>query len=133
MIESFSAYCKNQKLRLTPPRQATLDIIRKSSKPIGAYDIIHAIGAKPTTVYRALEFLQAHGFVHKIESLNSFIACGTDHQHHGSQFMICSQCGEVTEIHLCDMPHELQSKITQSGFKTHHWNTEIHGVCVKCV
>ncbi len=31
--------------------------------------------AKPPTVYRALDFLLEQGFVHKVESTNSYVLC----------------------------------------------------------
>jgi Fur family zinc uptake transcriptional regulator len=49
-------------------------------------------------VYRALDFLIAQGLVHRLESLNAFIGCPQSEENHAGQFLICTGCGEVTEI-----------------------------------
>ncbi len=47
---------------------------------ISAYDLLDLLReaepqAKPPTVYRALDFLLEQGFVHKVESTNSYVLC----------------------------------------------------------
>ena len=130
-------FCHKNGLRFTPPRHTTLEVIAKSQTPIGAYDVIEEMGKitdkpKPTTVYRAIDFLQQHGFVHKIESLNAFVSCHAGHTHEGSQFMVCDDCGKVSEVHLCHLPKALEDQIEGTGFRLNHWNTEIHGTCQNC-
>lgn len=120
---------------MTDLRLSVLEIIASSDKPLGAYDILDAMRAiidnpKPPTAYRAIEFLKEHGFVHRIESLNAYVACHAGHRHEGSQYMICDSCGDVTEIHLCSMPAPLENKT--SDFKVAYWNAEIHGMCGLC-
>ncbi len=137
LLKSAQSYCEAHDFRFTDPRAFTLEIVAESSQPLSAYDILDALGKKldkpkPPTVYRALEFLQKHGFVHRIESLNAYITCQVDHQHRGSQFMICDGCGKVEEAHLCSLPDSLEKKTKNSGFKISYWNAEIHGVCSAC-
>ena len=136
-LEELEKYCLDNGLRLTDPRKSTLQVIAGSEKPVGAYDIIEEIGKttekpKPTTVYRAIDFLQEHGFIHKIESLNAFVTCHAGHTHEGSQFMVCDDCGTVNEIHLCHLPQALKDQIEGTGFNLNHWNAEIHGRCNSC-
>ena len=76
LTEALESFCKDHGARFTPPRRITLEIIANNKRPIGAYDVIEEMGRitdkpKPTTVYRALEFLQAHGFIHKIDGQNN--------------------------------------------------------------
>ena len=137
LLDKASEYCKTHKLRLTDPRLEVLKIIASASKPIGAYDILEKLGKtldnpKPPTVYRAIEFWQEHHFIHRIESLNSYVSCTAGHQHKGSQFMICNDCGDVAEAHLCELPKSLQETTDKSTFKPERWNFEIHGLCGKC-
>lgn len=136
-IKTASNYCKMNKLRFTDPRREVLKIIASHTKPLGAYEILEKLGMviqnpKPPTVYRAIEFWQEHGFIHRIESLNAYTACEAGHRHKGSQFMICDSCGIVTEAHLCDLPQPLQETATKHTFKPSSWNLEIHGTCEKC-
>lgn len=47
--------------------------------------------------YRALDFLMEHGFAHKIERLNAFIAYAHPGENHAPTFMICRLCETVAE------------------------------------
>ena len=135
--KDLKRFCDERKLRLTEPRKLVLDIISKTNKPMTAYNILAQLGEyiknpKPPTVYRAIEFLSEHGFIHRIESLNAYVICKTDHRHNGSQFMICRKCDAVIETHLCSLPDNFQEKLKQENFKSEHWNIEIHGLCGTC-
>lgn len=137
-LKTFKARCNEKNLRLTPPREHVFMIVLKSKKPLTAYDILDALGQKldkpkPPTVYRSLEFLIQHGFIHRIESLNAYVTCTEDHKHHGSQFMICDSCGRVEEAHLCHIPQKLEDAVKRKGFILSYWNAELHGQCSACL
>lgn len=82
--------CQQHNARLTPTRQRVLELIWQSHRPLGAYDVLAQLAAEgqnaaPPTVYRALDFLQQHGLVHRIASLNAFVGCahpGKPHTRH---------------------------------------------------
>jgi Fur family zinc uptake transcriptional regulator len=54
----------------------------------------------PLQVYRALDTLMKGGLVHRLESLNAFVACAEphDHSHRMTAFAICDTCGQVMEF-----------------------------------
>ena len=136
-LKDLALYCKEHDHRLTEPREHVLAIIAASKQPLTAYEVLDALGEKldkpkPPTAYRALEFLSEHGFIHRIESLNAYIACGENHKHHGSQFMICDSCGTVEEAHLCSVPAGLQKQADEKKFTVTRWNAELHGLCKNC-
>lgn len=135
--EQAEAFCTQNGHRLTDPRRYVLGIIAAAAKPIGAYDILARLGEyldkpKPPTAYRAIEFWQEHGFIHRIESLNAYTVCSENHHHDGSQFLICDDCGNVTETHLCHLPGALQTKAGEKGFNVRNWSVELHGTCHEC-
>lgn len=137
VIENASLYCEKYKHRLTEPRSAVIEIIASSNKPVTAYEVLEKLGEvknnpKPPTVYRAIEFWQKAGLIHRIESLNAYVACEAGHQHNGSQFMICDDCGSVVEKHLCELPESLKNTTTDDAFKPTRWYFEVHGVCKAC-
>lgn len=136
-ITAFKTYCAQKGLRITPPRLDALCIVHQASKPMTAYEVLEEMkkthnNPKPPTAYRALDFLEEHGFVHRIESLNAYISCDVNHKHNGSQFMICDACGAAEEIHLCSLPQKLQEKVESENFTLNHWNVELHGLCENC-
>jgi len=137
VLKKATDYCEEHKHRLTEPRIEVLKIISASTKPLGAYEVLEELGKtiknpKPPTAYRAIEFWQKHGFVHRIESMNAYVACKAGHQHKGSQFLICEDCGTVTEAHLCSLPQSLKDTTAKSTFKPARWNFEIYGTCEQC-
>lgn len=137
ILKIAQQYCQQQQQRFTDPRRYVLEILLASSKPLGAYDILQRLGdylpnPKPPTAYRAIEFWQAHGFVHRIESLNAYIVCRAGHHHKGSQYVICELCNDVQEIHLCSIPSDLARAMQDKGFSAKYWNAEIHGLCQNC-
>lgn len=137
LLDDLKAYGAEHGHRITDSRLYTLESISNSDEPLTAYDILDLLSVplnkpKPPTVYRALEFLIEHHFIHRIESLNAYVACGEDHKHKGSQFMVCDDCGRVEEVHLCHVPDGLKKQAEGKGFTLSHWNAELHGRCGKC-
>lgn len=132
-IKSAEQYCLDNQLRLTPPRQYVLDILAKADKPLGAYDVLERLGQyidkpKPPTAYRAIDFWKDHGFVHKIESLNAYVACCEEHTHHNTHFLICDDCNGVEEVHS----HDVKDIEVPKGFVSKRTFTETHGTCEDC-
>lgn len=125
-------------LKLTPVRQGVLDIIRAANAPIAAYTILEKLqqGAKaPQTVYRALDYLIEHGLVHKLESLNAYVACQQEASEcrHAAAFMICRHCQRTHEIKdLSQLQAVLENYGKTTGFSDLHIILEIRGLCDKC-
>src|SRR3990172_11321269 len=85
--------CFARGVRLTNLRRRVLELVWRSHEPVKAYDILDKLrdehaGSAPPTVYRALDFLQAEGMVHKIESLHAYICCGQPDNKHIKHFFI---------------------------------------------
>ena len=82
-----------------------LKVLQRNVQPLSAYAILEKVqkfGIKsPPIVYRALQALMESGKVHKINELNSFVACdcNDNHQHLLSVLTICQNCNEVHELH----------------------------------
>lgn len=138
IIKKGQSFCDKVGARFTEPRRYVLQILSKTKNPMTAYEVLNSLqqylnNPKPPTAYRAIDFWVSHGFVHRIESLNAYKICNADHNHDGSQFMVCDDCGDVSEAHLCHLPDVLKSKAQGSNFKVNHWSIELHGQCAKCI
>ncbi len=138
VLRNIEHYCIKHGHQLTKQRKSVLKIIANSKHPVGAYQIIEALSKKtgvppkPPTIYRAIDFLTKHGFIHRIESLNAFTVFQDGEQHEGAQFLICDGCGSVIETQAHHMPRSAQAYIKEIGFKPKHWSVEIHGMCIIC-
>jgi len=136
-IEAAKRHCDAFGLRLTPLRQRVLELVWQNHEPVKAYDILDELkqghsSSAPPTVYRALDFLQEEGLVHKIESLNAYVGCGNPKESHSSQFLICHECGFVAELDDADISDLLQKKANRFGFSIDDEMVEIKGHCQEC-
>ena len=123
---------------LTKNQSLVFDALNKASGPLSAYALLDQLRDKgfraPLQVYRALEKLQSTGLVHRLESLNAFVACAHQHEHdHGLvAFAICSDCGQVTEFSDAMIEERLGAWAAKSGFHAAKTTIEIRGHCAAC-
>ena len=63
---------------LVSNHQQVLQLLKSARSPMTAYEILDAVRKKgitaPPTVYRALARLQEDGMVHRLESINAYVA-----------------------------------------------------------
>lgn len=127
-------------VNLTKNQTLVLDVLSKSEGPLSAYTILdklrdHGFRA-PLQVYRALEKLLEFGLVHRLESLNSFVACAhrehTCCSHGTVAFAICENCGNVSEFHDHVIDDQLTAWTRGKGFKPSKTTIEIRGLCAAC-
>ena len=114
-----------------------LRVLRSAKSPMSAYAILDAVQntriTAPTTVYRALSRLIADGAVHRLESLNAYVACSDlPHLHGSSVFAICRDCGHVDELAEVDVVQRLHSDATRLGFQIEATTIELTGRCALC-
>lgn len=129
--------CQQQHARLTPTRERVLELIWQSHKPLGAYDVLAHLtedghNAAPPTVYRALDFLQQHGLVHRIASLNAFIGCTHAGEQHTGMFLICRKCQNVLELTAPAVSGAVEDAASTEGFDVDEVTLEIAGLCPQC-
>jgi Fur family zinc uptake transcriptional regulator len=136
-LEHAEQVCLARGARLTPIRKAVLAEIWSGHEATKAYDLISRLSTtdnliKPPTIYRALEFLLAHGLIHRIESLNAFIGCDHPEIAHQAILMICDTCGTINE-QSSEALNQLIAQISdQEQFKTTRQSIELHGICRRC-
>ena len=128
----------NNQARLTRARQRVLELVWSAHRPVLAYDLLEQLRAEqpraaPPTVYRALEFLQAHGLVHRIESLNAYVGCADPSHPHCGQFLICTRCNEVAELNDEHIAAVIETRALALGFESAAQTVEIRGRCPRCV
>jgi len=121
---------KNQKL--------VFGVLSEATNPLSAYSILdklreHGFRA-PLQVYRALEKLIELGLVHKLESLNAFVACSHDEcgLSEATAFMICDNCENVAELGDVNLNKHLSKLANQKKFALKHTTIELHGRCENC-
>jgi Fur family transcriptional regulator, zinc uptake regulator len=126
--------------KLTRNQALVLAELAKAEGPVSAYTLLdrlreHGFRA-PLQVYRALEMLTKAGLVHRLESMNAFVACagGEHHGHaHGmTAFAICETCGQVSEFSDRLVSERLEDWVSASGFRPSRAVIEFRGLCAGC-
>lgn len=135
-LNTAETYCADNNLKLTPTRRRVLEILLCDHKSLGAYEILaqlnqEGLGSQPPVVYRALDFLVSHGFAHKIEKLNAYVACSQPARSHSPAFMICRVCDAVVEADSMASA-SLDVAASAAGFKIETTVVEAQGVCPAC-
>lgn len=123
---------------LTKNQSLVMEALTNSDGPLSAYTILDQLRddgfRAPLQVYRALEKLVEFGLVHRLESLNAFVACrhpGCD-GHETLAFMICERCGQVTELSDMVLAQHLKGVAENHGFSLKKTTIELRGICGMC-
>ncbi|WGF90361.1 transcriptional repressor [Marinivivus vitaminiproducens] len=123
---------------LTKNQTLVLGALSRTDGPVSAYTLLdklreHGFRA-PLQVYRALDKLIEYGLVHRLESLNSFVACAhpQDHKHGMIAFAICDTCGNVDEFSDATIEKRLRGWSTANAFKLSKTTIELRGSCSNC-
>ena len=123
---------------LTKNQSLVLGALDSANGPLTAYailDLLREDGFRaPLQVYRALDKLVSFGMVHRLESMNAFVAC--THKHCGDQntaaFAICDVCSQVEEFEPTKALDCLRSWTGANGFMPARTTIELRGTCRKC-
>ncbi|MGL5448422.1 MAG: Fur family transcriptional regulator [Rhabdaerophilum sp.] len=139
LLAEAEAVCRARGVRLTDQRRAVFAALVAHGHPLGAYDLIEKLRPKtgrspaPIAIYRALEFLQQNGLIHRLETLNAYIACP---HHHGAgepvAFLICETCRHVEEASTDRMSAALEALASAHGFAAQRRVVELGGTCRAC-
>src|SRR5258706_15364032 len=134
--------------KLTGPRQAILEILRRQSHPLSNKEIFAALpkgDCDLATVYRSMHLLESMGMVKRFD-LGDGVARfellheGDDGHHH---HLVCTGCANVIEIEVsggrrstaaqeCFMA-ELEAQIAaRNRFKSVTHKLEFFGLCPEC-
>ncbi|MEL6169785.1 MAG: Fur family transcriptional regulator [Pseudomonadota bacterium] len=136
-VRAVEAHCKREGLQLTPVRKRVLELLIEDHRAFGAYEVLgrlqeEGLGSHAPAAYRALDFLVAQGFAHRIERLNAFIACSHPAEQHAPAFLICRACKSVVETPGVELGSKLEAQADTVGFRIEHAAIEAEGICPNC-
>lgn len=123
---------------LTKNQGLVFGALTSAEGPLTAYAILDQLRddgfRAPLQVYRALEKLLEFGLVHRLESLNAFVACSHPgcSSHHAVAFAICETCGHVSEFAPDAALADLSSWAEKAKFRPSKTTIELRGTCATC-
>jgi Fur family transcriptional regulator, ferric uptake regulator len=123
-----------ERTRLTPQRQAVLDLIADRQGSFTAVEIFQAGRSKKSrlglaTVYRTVDLLRRTGSVRPLtgDARPAYVRCEPGHHHH----LVCLGCGAVEETELCGAPSQAELE-RRYGFKAETHALDVYGTCASC-
>jgi Fur family ferric uptake transcriptional regulator len=128
---------RGQSRKITGPRQAILEILRRHPHPMTNREIFAAMPkgrCDLATIYRAMHLLEEMRMVKRFDFGDGsgrfeLVNEGDDGHHH---HLVCTRCAEVIEIDECFL-REIESRIaTANGFKAVTHKLEFFGICPAC-
>lgn len=136
-LEQAAELCRARGQSLTPLRRRVLEIVLEAGRPLGAYDVMEILAAErgrvaPPTVYRSLDFLQDQGLVHKVLSVNGFVACSETARPHAAELFICQRCGTAVEVARKAADPRLEETAAELDFAIESVVLEVRGRCADC-
>ena len=123
---------------LTRNQELVLSTLADAGGPLSAYSILDRLRddgfRAPLQVYRALDKLRHYGLVHRLESMNAFVACRQPggEIHPSVAFAICESCGSVMEFADDTTMRRLSSWASRHDFRIGKATVELKGVCGSC-
>jgi Fur family peroxide stress response transcriptional regulator len=121
--------------RLTPQREAVLEVIRERDDHPTASDIFEAARRRlPSlsyaTVYNSLKYLREAGLVREIsfgDGASRYDGVMDRHDH-----AICSKCGKLVDFDLPEAAELIRAAARKSRFKAESVHLTLTGVCPDC-
>jgi Fur family peroxide stress response transcriptional regulator len=121
--------------KLTPQRQAVLQVIRERGDHPTANDIFEAARKRlPTisyaTVYNSLRYLREAGLVREISFGDS--ASRYDRETDRHDHAICNNCGKLVDFDLQETADLMRVAARKSRFKAESVYLTLRGLCPDC-
>lgn len=138
ILDDAEDLCDRRGVRLTAQRRRVLAIVAERHGAVGAYEILDRLAEDegrrpaPITVYRALDFLIEQGLIHRLASLNAYVACPHAAAEHGAQFLICKRCGVIAEMADAGVSRAIGDAASRQGFAVTAPVVEVSGLCPNC-
>jgi len=136
-LSALANRLRRQSRKITGPRAAILEILRKHPHPLTNKEILAAMPeglCDLATIYRAMHLLQELGMVKRFDfgdgtARFELVDEGSDGHHH---HLVCTGCAKVVEIEEC-FSHELQKRVeAENGFRGVTHKLEFFGLCPGC-
>jgi Fur family ferric uptake transcriptional regulator len=136
-LPKLAEQLRKKSRKVTGPRQAILEILRRHQHPMSNKEIFAALpkgDCDLATVYRSMHLLESMKMVKRFDlgdgmARFELLAEGDDGHHH---HLVCTKCSAVVEIEECFI-RELEENIAaRNGFKAISHKLEFFGICPRC-
>lgn len=140
MLSRYQELLRENGLKITPKREAILDIFINEGKYatpesiwLDLRTIFKQIGLP--TVYRNLEQLRQVGILTRIEGSENryyYGLCRAENPHGHHHHIVCTSCRQVQEVHHCLFGSISQEIEEETGFHLTEHSVYLKGLCPDC-
>lgn len=136
-LSELTARLREKSRKITGPRQAILDVLRRHQHPMTNKEIHQALqreGCDLATIYRNMHTLMEMGMVQRFDFGDGtarweLVTAGDDGHHH---HLVCTVCSMIIEIDDCLPPGFERALADRHGFRSITHKLEFFGVCSRC-
>jgi Fe2+ or Zn2+ uptake regulation protein len=135
-LDELTDRLRRNSRRVTGPRQAILDVLRRHQTPMSNREIHAALGqgCDLATVYRNLHTLEGMGLVRRFDlgdgAARFELVTPEDDGHH--HHLVCLNCGTSTDVGDCGIDAVTTEAARRSGFEIQQHRLELFGTCPDC-
>ena len=125
---------KKERLRITEPRKALLQLMADQSKPYSAEELHEMLGSSSfdlVTVYRNLEAFEKAGIVNRIPTESGKGLFEINAEQHHYHHIICRKCHKPEKLDTCEVK-KLEKLASDLGYSEITHVLELYGVCETC-
>ena len=137
--DQVSRLLRRSKLRRTPVRAGVLEVLAKSSRAMGAVEILEKLPphTDAVTVYRTLNTFTRKGVLHRVRGEDRVWRYALDDPHasaaHQHPHFVCETCGKVECLKEAEIPGGfVRSLHVQAGYRVRFPEVVLHGTCPRC-
>jgi Fe2+ or Zn2+ uptake regulation protein len=133
MIDEFISLLQKSGLRLTTPRKAVFNILKKSTKPLTVTEVIRLLpNADKVSIYRTMDTFVKYHIVTVVpqgwKPRYELAAPLKPHHHH----MHCENCGKLIDVQSSALEAAISTIAEGYDFAIHAHTFEISGICQTC-
>jgi Fur family ferric uptake transcriptional regulator len=123
--------------RLTGPRRAVAELVRRRTGHFTAADLVEDAGKGRldigrATIFRTIDVLEAVGAIERIDlpsGDHAWIACEPEAHHH---HVVCARCGRATDVDDAGLGPIVSRIASESGYLIAKHRLELFGLCPAC-
>jgi Fur family ferric uptake transcriptional regulator len=137
-VHLFRRYLREQGLPVTQQRESIAEVVFTTSGHLSVEEIEEKLKERnerigKATIYRTLEMLVKSGLVEEHDFGEGF----KRYEHLFGQkpvreHLICTECGNVAEIHSSELVRVQEEEARRHGFLPGRYRLQIYGLCASC-
>jgi Fur family ferric uptake transcriptional regulator len=137
-VHLFRRFLRDQGLPVTQQRESIAEVVFAATGHLSVEDIENRVREKgerigKATIYRTLEMLVKSGLVEEHDFGEGF----KRYEHLFGQkpvreHLVCTECGNVSEIHHSDLIQLQEEVARRHGFQPARYRLQIYGLCASC-